>query len=442
MIANPPDTIITNQLQYLKTHKLEDRDDKYETLPYIYWLPKYHKNPSSQRFITGAATCTTTRLSIFISDVLKYLLSVLRTHDKEQFESGNGIRRYFVVDSFNEVSTAAMKLNYVQSTTTLGSGDFSTMYTSIDHQDLMDTIKYSINEVRNIGRHTLNVLDPNDVWIEMKNGSVELVEKPRGGRHTHQPNRQLMDLDYFANMCKYLLDNCMVQVGDQVYQQRIGIPMGTNCSPALANIYLYAYESQFIDRLVQNNQLSVARSFNNTFRYIDDTLSLGNPHWDHYVSMDSAHGGIYPSSLQYSDTKINTSETTFLGMNIKLVGSKIRSTVYDKRRTFKFPIQRYPTLLSFIPTSIAYGVFIGRIHTFYNICSSPFDFVNQCLEPCRILYRQGAAKYQLIRSFDNFIMGKQTIRWNIKRQRLVELFSKTAGALSSNDRVQFENMFK
>ncbi len=160
------------------------------------------------------------------------------------------------------------------------------------------------------------------------------------------------------------------------------------------------------------------------------------------ASKDADHGGIYPSCLHYGDTKINQHETTFLGMGLKLVDTKIRTTVFDKRRSFKFQIQRYPTLLSFIPPSIAYGVFVGRIHTFYNICSSPFDFVTQCLEPCRILHRQGAAKYQLIRSFNNFIMAKSSIRWNVKRRRLVDIFSKTARALSHNDQVQFEHQFK
>ena len=38
------------------------------------------------------------------------------------------------------------------------------------------------------------------------------------------------------NMLGFLIDNIYVVFGDDVFQQSVGIPMGTNCAPLLANL--------------------------------------------------------------------------------------------------------------------------------------------------------------------------------------------------------------
>ena len=43
-------------------------------------------------------------------------------------------------------------------------------------------------------------------------------------------------------MLNWLIDNIYVVFGGQVFQQIIGIPMGTNCAPLLADLFLYSYE--------------------------------------------------------------------------------------------------------------------------------------------------------------------------------------------------------
>jgi hypothetical protein len=41
-------------------------------------------------------------------------------------------------------------------------------------------------------------------------------------------------------MLGFLIDNIYVVVGGQVFKQSVGIPMGTNCSPLLAELFLYS----------------------------------------------------------------------------------------------------------------------------------------------------------------------------------------------------------
>jgi len=47
------------------------------------------------------------------------------------------------------------------------------------------------------------------------------------------------------NMLVFLIDNIFVMFGGRVFQQTFGIPMGTNCAPLLADLFLYSYEADF-----------------------------------------------------------------------------------------------------------------------------------------------------------------------------------------------------
>ena len=62
----------------------------------------------------------------------------------------------------------------------------------------------------------------------------------------------------------------------RVFEQTVGIPMGTNCAPVLADLILYLYEADFIQGLLMKNKEKLAQSFNFTFRYIGDVHLLNN----------------------------------------------------------------------------------------------------------------------------------------------------------------------
>ena len=65
-------------------------------------------------------------------------------------------------------------------------------------------------------------------------------------------------------ICKtvdFLIDNFFVRFGGSIYCQVIGIPKGTNCAPLLADLFLYSYESDFLDNLIQSGHRRLARSF-------------------------------------------------------------------------------------------------------------------------------------------------------------------------------------
>ena len=44
----------------------------------------------------------------------------------------------------------------------------------------------------------------------------------------------------------YLLDNIFIRFGTKLYRQTTGIPMGTNCAPLVADLFLFCYERDFM----------------------------------------------------------------------------------------------------------------------------------------------------------------------------------------------------
>ena len=57
--------------------------------------------------------------------------------------------------------------------------------------------------------------------------------------------------DKICKMIEFSIDNIFVQFGGRLFRQVIGIPMGTNCAPLLADLFLYSYENEFLDNMIR-----------------------------------------------------------------------------------------------------------------------------------------------------------------------------------------------
>ena len=106
--------------------------------------------------------------------------------------------------------------------------------------------------------------------------------------------------------------------------QVIGIPMGTNCAPLLADLFLYSYESKFLDSLVKSGHRRRARSFNLCYRYID---VFNNKKVIDYVE------DIYPSELNVEKAnRLDNQDLIFIIGN----NSRLYTKLHDKRDDFNF----------------------------------------------------------------------------------------------------------
>ena len=84
------------------------------------------------------------------------------------------------------------------------------------------------------------------------------------------------DETLICQMVDFLIDNIYIKIGNHLFQQCIGIPMGTNCAPLLANLFLYSYEVEFLRSMKKSNK-KLAKAFDLASRYTEDLISVNNP---------------------------------------------------------------------------------------------------------------------------------------------------------------------
>ena len=198
-------------------------------------------------------------------------------------------------------------------------------------------------------------------------------------------------------MLDFLVDNIFVVFAGKIFQQIVGIPMGTNCAPLLADIFLYSYEAEFIQSLLSTGKKKLASQFNFTYRYIDDVLSINNPDFANYL------GQMYPAELEIKDTTESNTSASYLDLLLWIESDgQLRTSLYDKRDDFNFHITNFPFLSSNIPSSPAYGVFISQLIRYVRACSSYECFILRAAQLSSKLLGQGYVMERLKSSLRMF----------------------------------------
>ena len=153
-------------------------------------------------------------------------------------------------------------------------------------------------------------------------------------------------------MIEFLIDNIFVQFGGCLFRQVIGIPMGTNCAPLLADLFLYSYENEFLT-------VEKANKSDHLADYLDLTFIIDS-------------------------------------------GGKLSTRLYDKRDDFDFHIVNFPFLSSNIPSGSSYGVYISQLIRYARCCShyDDFRYRHKCL--VNRLLSQGYKALRLEKSFKKF----------------------------------------
>ena len=240
--------------------------------------------------------------------------------------------------------------------------------------------------------------------------NMQIYSKPSFIKESYFTSDSLNgDNKYTANdickMIEFLVDNIYVRFGGQLFRQMVGIPMGTNCAPLLADLFLYSYENEFLDKLVKEGKRKLARKFNLSYRYIDDLISFNNKRFKEFIS------DIYPKELTISETTESTLIASYLDLLfIRDESNNITTKLYDKRDAFGFHIVNFPFMSSNIPSAPAYGVYASQLIRYARCCSN-YDFL---LHHRAIVTRKMSVKCLLILSvemififiFDGFADGQ------------------------------------
>ena len=66
----------------------------------------------------------------------------------------------------------------------------------------------------------------------------------------------------------FLLDNIYIRFGTKLFRQIVGIPMGTNYSLLVGDLFLFCYERDVMMSLSVENQSEIIEAFSSTSRYL------------------------------------------------------------------------------------------------------------------------------------------------------------------------------
>ena len=103
-----------------------------------------------------------------------------------------------------------------------------------------------------------------------------------------------------------------------VYQQIVGIPMGTNCALLIADLFLFCYERDFMTNLHKSKRYGLIDMFNDTFRYLDDIFTIDSPEEKRQNLQILVFTGVDLFQKHVPDiypTRLNKANTSFLDLN-------------------------------------------------------------------------------------------------------------------------------
>ena len=228
-------------------------------------------------------------------------------------------------------------------------------------------------------------------------------------------NYNLWSCQKVCEALTFLLDNIYIRFGSKLYRQIVGIPMGTNCAPLVADLFLFWNERDFMLSLSEDNQSDVIEAFNSTSRYLDDLLNIDNNFFDSMVNR------IYPSDLKLNKANVSDIEASFSDLHLSISNSFVQTKIYDKRDDFDFDIVNFPFLDGDVPRSTSYGVYISQLIRFARVSSRVDDFNtrNKVLTAKRL--RQGYRYHKIPKAFSKFYRRHFDIvsKYNVGLQTLL-----------------------
>lgn len=185
--------------------------------------------------------------------------------------------------------------------------------------------------------------------------------------------------DFLFRLTEWVIHNNIFIFMDELYIQKIGVPMGSCFSPNYACLFLGLWEKYYV--------LSPANPFYHKItwygRYIDDILLVFDGNVNELLDCHKYLNSINPNiklSMEYSMSSIN-----FLDLTIfKDEGDQLHTTLYRKS-TSRNTILRAD---SFHPQHLKRNIPYGQFQRLRRICNCDVDFDQQAEDmSCRFLER-------------------------------------------------------
>ena len=374
------DGIIFDHKLYQERYSIEVETDM-QKLPTMYWSPKIHKTPTGSRFIIASKLASLKPLAKDITLIFKCIFSHIRRY-YHMAEFYSGVHQFWVVDNNEDVVRALDKISARGRARSVATFDFSTLYTKIPHDKLIDVLDKLVDFVFNkTDRRFLSVTNKSAHWVKGKRKGLKVYCQKK-----------------VKEIVKFLIENCYFTVGGILFRQTIGMPMGSDPAPFFANLFLFFYEHQWIKNNIKSDYARV-RHFLNTFRFIDDLIAAND-----YGEFARTWKEIYPEELALKqENKVDTN-ATFCDIEANVLeNGKFDHKLFDKRDNYNFSIVRFPFKESNIPSKMFHSTIGAEILRICRATSSYKSFIECCNPFIARMLKQGASTFSIIRVINKFI---------------------------------------
>ena len=358
--------IIKEHKTFLKKLKIQLKQNM-ESLPLMYWVPKMHKNPVGFRFIIASPQCTLKHLAKDLTAIFRLLYKKVEKYNQKG-KVWSGVNKFWIIQNTKPIIQSINNLNRRNAAKSLSTFDFSTLYTKIPHDKLKEVLN--------------NIID-----FAFKGGTREYIKVYNSTAYwtkTSSRRDNLYTREQIKESLKYLIDNSFFSVGSDIFRQVIGIPMGSDPAPFFANLFLYYYESKWLQSL-KTDDYQMARRFGNVFRYIDDLLAINDN-----GEFERNYNNIYPPELQLKKENVDNDSASFLDLQLSITNKNISTQLFDKRNSYSFTIVRLPYKSSTLPSKMFFSTISAEVLRIGRATSSLPTFIETTKCLLVRMKRQGA----------------------------------------------------
>ena len=291
-----------------------------------------------------------------------------------------------IIDNNSKVRQEIFRINRsINNAKSIASFDFDTLYTNIPH----DKLKYVLAEVIKS-----SFISAKKRFIRCTLNNAYFSDSARPYKGTH-----ILEVEDLIELTNYFIDNSFIAFKGKVFKQCIGIPMGIDPAPFMANLFLFYYEHKYMHKLLSSTESCKARKLSRSFRYLDDLLSL-NDSGNFIESIID----MYPNELKLSCTDVNTIQADYLDLDIFITDNYFGIKLFDKRDNFNFVPINYPCLTySNVSSASSYGIYLSQLLRICRICTHINDFEMAINKLTQSFSNKGYQLPLLRRHFDKFI---------------------------------------
>jgi hypothetical protein len=356
-----------------------------QSLPYLRLSYKAHKQPpENYRFITNASDCALTPATKIAQAIASHTLQTLQDLcgvRNKVFQQLHQIhtQHYPIIKDYTECT-----LNLPDKIHTDRTADITKCFEAIPlAADTEDGLLHVLSSTLRVAvRHRQNDRQ-RPIYIFFKiSAAKQKYEAQITDRKPHSGRWNKITVDQALALYELVVQNAMVQQGQHIYRQVVGIPMGFACSPDMMNIYALHYEMMAIQRIMKYDQgevkLAKLAAFAHLYRLMDDVRIINGAAIHDLIFQPTRQGDaeatcwIYPACLQIKETTCEQGQVVFLDILTRhhADGSYSMQT-FRKESKLPFTPVKFCRLASNRPSKACYNVLIGLIRSAMYHCSSP-----------------------------------------------------------------------